>query len=150
MYLRSSKESNCARWTNEVIDFIAKDNTVEYVVVSYRLYSWLYGEQSNIYPNLPNSVSEEEREKRWRSYVTSLEYLASTGKKVILILQAPELPTTMEKLIIRGSYLHGQLNGVKRSWWELRSKLLKNRLNDIPKEVYVFDPANIFCDIENC
>jgi peptidoglycan/LPS O-acetylase OafA/YrhL len=150
MYLRSSEVSSCAAWTNEVMGVMSKDLSVEYIVVSYRLNRWLYGEHKNIYPNLPDLVSVEEQGNRWRSYVDVLEHLVSSGKKVILVLQSPELPESIENLILSKNYSDGLIIGVKRKWWDQRSNYSKNRLNEIPKEVHVFDPTNVFCDLENC
>ncbi len=45
---------------------------------------------------------------------------------------------------------HGEINGVSYTWWSERSKFVKERISQIPKNVLVIDPEHFLCDKLNC
>lgn len=150
-YGRVLDSSNyCASWTKESVENIGNDKNIQNVVVSYRINWDLFGEPANIYPGLPNEVSESERAQRWTSYVEVLRYFVSKGKNVFLVLQAPELPMPIYRLLFRVANSEDEVIGVKRPWWNERNKYVMMRLSEIPHQVKIIDPTNIFCDSIRC
>lgn len=141
---------NCSDWTDEAIEYIAKNKDIKNIVVSYRVNAALSGVYEVQYPNLNNVTSETEREQRWDSYVKTLHYFVSQGKNVVLVLQAPELPKTIEELVLKSTDAKGEVIGVSRPWWNERSKYVTMRLNEIPKQVIIVDPARFFCNETHC
>ena len=152
MYGRSVQGGleHCAKWTNDAVDYIVRNKEIDTVIVSYRINSGLYGGHEIEYPNLPDGVGRGERELVWKSYVNVLRHFVDNGKKVVLVLQAPELPVPVEDLLLKSQNPLGKVNGVSRDWWNQRSGFVRQHLFDIPKEVLVIDPAEIFCNEKNC
>ena len=68
----------------------------------------------------------------------------------MLVIQAPELPKSIEELVLKSIEPIDEVLGVSRSWWDERSKYLNTRRHDIPKEVIIVDPAKFFCNESNC
>jgi peptidoglycan/LPS O-acetylase OafA/YrhL len=143
-------EKYCSDWTKEAVEYIASNKNIEYVVVSYRIHSALFGAHEGKYPRLPDEVSDAERELRWASYVGVLKYFVENEKKVILVLQAPELPKPIGALLLRATNPMGDVEGVTNSWWAYRSGYVISRLSQIPSEVVVIDPSKIFCSESGC
>ncbi|HEU4708115.1 MAG TPA: acyltransferase family protein [Methylophilaceae bacterium] len=145
-----AEHPNCSKWTQEAVDYIARNPHIRNVVVSYRINSELFGEHGLAYPLLPNSVDAGERERRWRAYVNMLRHFIQSGKHVIVVLQAPELPRKIGALIYRNKLSPQQIRGVSREWWNRRSAFVRAHLAQIPHEVTVIDPAPLFCDNRAC
>jgi peptidoglycan/LPS O-acetylase OafA/YrhL len=146
----AGSDANCARWTNEAADYIAKNPAIDEVVVSYRIHAALFGSHERSYPNLPDIVGEAERQRRWAAYVGVLRYFVEHGKKVHLVLQAPELPKLVDALVIRATDPLGTVDGVSRAWWDRRSAWVRAHLADLPPQVKVVDPAPLFCSESGC
>ena len=141
---------DCSHWTEEAVAYIAANPDIRNVVVTYRIHAHLFGGHEGLYPAFPNNVDAALREARWKSYVGVSRYLAGKGKNVILVLQAPELPKSLENLLFQSSDQRGEVAGMKRAWWDERSKYVMSRLNELPAQVQVVDAANIFCDRVRC
>jgi peptidoglycan/LPS O-acetylase OafA/YrhL len=140
----------CSKWTNEAIQYIVNNKNIDTVIVSYRIHAHLFGKHDKKYPVLINNIDDAEREIIWDSYIGTLKYFRDHGKKVILILQAPELPKDIGKVILSSSNPYNKIDGVSKSWWEARSSFVSNRLTQIPAGVFVIDPQNIFCNSLAC
>lgn len=142
--------NDCSNWTNASVKFIAENEDIKNVVISYRIHSALFGPHINTYPALPNDLNETEKLQIWGSYVEVLRYFVNHGKHVILVLQAPELPKPIVRLLLSEPNPLTQITGVNRSWWDERTKYVTERLNQIPQEVTVIDSTKLFCDDFNC
>lgn len=142
--------SPCARWTQETVSLIVKDVAITEVVVSYRVHAALFGDQLAVFPAIPVSVSAERRERLWASYVQLLRTFAAAGKRVTLVLQAPELPVAVESLVFKAGENVRDIPGVSREWWSARSAFVMGRLRELPSEVTVVDPAGLFCTGKQC
>jgi peptidoglycan/LPS O-acetylase OafA/YrhL len=140
----------CANWTQEAAQTIARDPRITHVVVSYRIMLALFGDHEGWYPQLPNRVSEAERAQRWNSYVQVLQYLADAGKQVTLVLQAPELPKRIDVLVHKQAANPANVAGASFDWWKKRSSYVTARLGQIPSAVKVIDPAALFCTGATC
>ena len=140
----------CRTWTEHAIDQIVDDPNIRNIVVIYRINLHLFGEHVPTYPHLPNSVSTESRAAIWNNYVEVLNRLNSSGKRVILVLQPPEVRKSLPNLVFQSRLSPSNIAGVSREWWALRSAYVTKRLKDIPQSVRVVDPTDIFCDEINC
>ena len=134
----------------EGIEGLPEHEDIENVVVSYRINSYLFGDHADIYPELPMEGSETERRTLWKSYIHILQRLAESGKRVVLVLQAPELPQLMEGLIYDPMLAGETIPGLSRKWWRQRNAYVQDHLRDIPAGVTVIDPAKAFCDKVFC
>lgn len=146
----SGIDANCAQWTREAVAWLAGASKVQHVVVSYRIHAALFGEHEAVYPHLPDQFAGEERQRRWADYVGVVQALVAAGKDVTLVLQAPELPRGMARLVWSSAYQDGQVRGVDRAWWTQRSAFVQAHLGDLPPQVRIIDPTGLFCDDRNC
>ncbi|NML16214.1 acyltransferase family protein [Azohydromonas caseinilytica] len=140
----------CSEWTDQAAKYIAENKDIRNVVVSYRINNWLFGGHTGKYPRLVDDVGQSEREKVWNSYVNVLRHFVGSGKKVFLVLQAPEIPKSIDELVLEAGDARGRIYGADASWWKSRSEYLRARLHEIPREVTIIDPAQIFCDEAKC
>jgi peptidoglycan/LPS O-acetylase OafA/YrhL len=147
---RQEKASGCADWTAAALGNIIEDPNVETVIVTYRINDYLFGDHADTYPALPLQRSEAERHAAWSSYLRILQALVAARKKVVLVLQAPELPEVMESLIYDPTAPATALPGLSRHWWAARNAYVLERLHEIPAGVVVVDPADSFCDATVC
>jgi peptidoglycan/LPS O-acetylase OafA/YrhL len=149
-YQKHDDVSGCSTWSDAAIDSIIDNTDIDGVVLSYRIHDYLFGGHEDIYPGLPTEGSEPERRAIWASYVHIMEELARAGKKVVLVLQAPELPREIEKLIYQPLATTSSIPGVPRDWWAERTAYVREHLSEIPTGVMIVDPADSFCDEAVC
>ena len=149
-----TSKRECGEWTESAINYLTSNDSVKTVFIDYRINKSLFGDHRSTYPDFPpvNLVSENERLLRWRSLIDIMERLQSSGKKVIWIKQAPELPIEVSHLIAVGAITNNvaKIRGVSRNWWDKRSMFTTTHSEDIPKGVVVVDPADYLCDSEYC
>lgn len=148
-YQNKSKISGCAEWTDETVDYIVADSNIKNVVVSYRIHSALFGGHEGVFPKLPNEFSAHERELIWASYKKLLEQFVAAGKNVILVLQAPEIAKPVESLIMSQQY-PVDIKGTSVHWWQQRSRFVNDRIGEIPSQVRIIRPEELFCDTDYC
>ncbi|MGW8391276.1 acyltransferase family protein [Pseudoduganella sp. HUAS MS19] len=148
-YLRTDPNPGCSDWTREAVDFIAGDPHIKEVVVSYRLHSALFGDHESTYPRLPDEFTEASRSAIWTSYKTILNRFVNAGKRVTVVLQAPELPRQVDKLI-RLADDPRSVDGVTTEWWRRRSAYVEQRLGELPAGVRILRPEARFCNARNC
>ena len=139
--------SACSDWTQEVIEALINDDRIDTVVVSYRIAMALYGNHDDSYPEFVDKRGDELRGKIWRALVNTIDTLQASGKRVIYVLQAPELPRTIEYLAPHGDY---RPLGVERAWWDQRMHYVYQHLGDLPDNIDIVDPEPIFCDDQHC
>ena len=145
----TAAEVDCRNWTREAVEYIVGDPTIDAVIVNYRLQMYLWGDHSGVFPQLPNTVSEDVRNAYWRDLVRILGRLADAKKRVLLVLQAPELRRHVEQIIMEpGS--RGDRVGVTRRWWDQRKAFVDSHRSDLPPKVLVIDPTDLFCDSASC
>jgi len=148
-YQRTDTNPGCSEWTREAVDFIAADPHIKEVVVSYRIHSALFGDHEGIYPRLPDEFGDARRSAIWASYKTILNRFISAGKHVTVVLQAPELPRQVDKLI-RQADDPRNVDGVSTDWWHRRSAYVERRLGELPSGVRIVRPESLFCDAVRC
>jgi peptidoglycan/LPS O-acetylase OafA/YrhL len=141
---------SCKTWTEGSIDQIIADPTIRNVVVTYRMNYYLFGEHIFTYPHLPDMQSEEVRVKTWHYYVEALNRLAKSDKKIILVLQVPEVRKNLDDLVFQNRLAPDNISGVSIEWWRRRSAYVTERLKDISSSVTILDPADVFCGATEC
>lgn len=140
----------CKLWTEEVVEYIATHRSINHVVISYRLNQALFGSHVGVWPAIPNAIDPGVRQMRWNALLGVIKRFQAAGKSVVLVLQAPEIPTDVQNLILNKPVEENFVKGVTVDWWLRRSAFVKDALSQIPKDVFVFDPTLIFCVEEQC
>ena len=140
----------CARWTATVVDHILRSQALHTVVVSYRVNRYLYGDQLRAWPEQVDVVGDAERSRVWQAYVRIVNTLVAGGKRVVLVLQAPELPRDVRELVFRGQLSGADIRGVPRIWWEKRNAFVGAHLGEFAAAVEVIDPSRLFCAPDWC
>lgn len=148
-YLRPDSNPGCSEWTRETVDFIVGTPQIRAVVVSYRIHSSLFGDHEGVYPRLPNEFTDAQRDAIWASYKALLQRFVDAGKQVTVVMQAPELPRQVDKLI-RQADNPRTVAGVSTDWWQRRSAFVQRRLGELPPAVRVLRPEQMFCDAQRC
>lgn len=146
---RAFNKDECISWTKQAVDYIV-NSQVSTVVVSYRIHGALFGYHEGLYPQLPDLYSDAYREEIWGAYIEVLNAFIKSGKKVILVLQAPELKSNISQLVFLNGQNPGDIVGMTREWLDRRESYVRARLPQIPKEVIVIDPRPLFCDDLSC
>lgn len=142
----TGRDDKCTDWTNDMVEAIATNPDYTTVVVSYRIMRYLYGDHVKGYPAHPNGSNDRRRAQVWQSYISTLKRLKDAGKRVVLVLQAPELPYPVDTMVQRPVNDQGFVEGISREWWETRRAYLTDRLNEIPEGVVIVDPTELICD----
>jgi hypothetical protein len=146
----SSPVPHCAEWTNLAMKSVLEDDRIRNVILSYRIHAHLYGGHRDVDPGFPYDRTDSERRSTWSAYMKALQALVGAGKNVVLVLQAPELPTSMESLIYRSPRGDELIPSMERDWWAERTAYVRQRLGDIPADVITIDPTDRFCDGTSC
>ncbi len=143
-------EKGCDTWSDAAQDWIIANDEITHVVVSYRINAHLTGRHEESYPDLPDTISDSYRARTIAALQETLVRM-SAHKKTIFVLQAPELPEPIARIIARRGDTDGPLTGVSRDWWTARNQIIKGVLaaTDAPGLVIV-DPATLMCDPDQC
>jgi len=144
------KRQRCNNWYKEALNRIINSGNLKTVVVSSRVAGQLHGNHKNIWPELPNLTSLEHQQKVFDAYKEVFNQLINAGKKVIWVLQVPELGPKLEILMREAYNKNGWAVSVSRNWWDKRIKSAKKLSQEINKKVIVYDPVNIFCNDVEC
>lgn len=150
-YLQTDS-SPCTRWTHQAVDHVLKNDRLQNIVFTYRIAAALHGDHVGVFPALPDDRDPKLREAFWRSYVGTLKKFTDAGKTVYLVLQAPEVKADVHRLfrLIDEEANEGTVVGAPRSWWRQRMQYVNDRRGEIPEGVIIIDPADLFCDDDNC
>lgn len=149
-YNLTNLKDPCARWMKEALDYLDRSPEVNNVVVTFRLNQYLFGKHDGFYPDFPDLISAGDRVETWKSYVAILNHLHASGKRVVVVLQAPELRRRIDELIFRGTDFPKDIVGSSLKWWLLRNEFVYKNLPDIPAGVDLIDPRDVFCDDVSC
>lgn len=145
-----AEEVICAQWTMEAMKGLANDPMIETVIVTYRLNAYLFGGHEGKYPLQPQRYNNTTRQSLWKNFIAQLTFLVNSNKQVVLVYQAPELPKSIETLVLKSYSEDGEIAGVSRKWWDERNRFVSARAIDIPEAVITIDPSSLFCDETNC
>lgn len=142
-----NEKKNCRSWTGESLRYLTENESIANVVISYRINYHLSGEHSFDFPRTPQL--HDDALEVVESYIGLANRLAGEGKRVFLILQAPELPEPIDFLIYKNRHENG-IVATERDWWDRRNALVTEYKNQIRPDVTVIDPASLFCDDDWC
>ena len=149
-YGRKDLSTPCSQWTERVVDYVRNRASLQTIVLSYRLDMHLFGNHAGFYPKMPDASMNPERQAVWQAFINMVKVFEQSGKRVIVVLQAPELPRPIEQLIFRLGQINETIPGVTRAWWNERSKFVYTHLKELSPRVIVIDPATMLCDATDC
>ncbi|GFD68751.1 acyltransferase family protein [Alteromonas sp. KUL106] len=147
--------SNCARWYNDVVDYVNTNESIENVVFIHRYSSQIHGGDNHLYPALPPARLTQTSLQVLESLDRAIIALAKHKKHVIVIYPVPELPRTITKMI-DSAYTKGldfeNLRGTETNWYLERNKAIINHFDDseYPSNVVFIKPYEHFCDSSFC
>ena len=124
--------SYCAKWHNHAISAIIRDAAIEYVIISY--------------------ANKNSTNQQWAAYNKAVEDLRASGKKVVLIKQAPYLKRHPELsyLLTKGNSC--ELADQSLNDWRSTYKVQTDRYQQLENSsnIAIYDPATRFCDNGIC
>ena len=145
-----SLRKNCADWSTAMYGEILADDSIDTVVVAFKVMYHLAGTNRGNYPNLPPE-REALTELMSANTIDLVNGIANTGKQVIFVMQAPETPRRLQPTVYH--FMDGddtRIEGSPRAWWERRSALATAVAQNFDPSVVVIDPADAFCDATMC
>lgn len=149
-YTVNNVKDPCARWMRDALDYLDKSPEIVNVVVTFRLNQYLFGKHDGFYPDFPDLVLPVNRNETWGSYLAILKHLHESGKRVVVVLQAPEIKRRVDDLVFRNKDNGKDVIGSSLQWWLLRNGFVYENLHAIPSGIDVIDPRDIFCDDVSC
>lgn len=146
-----SLRQNCAEWSAEMFDEIRADDSIDTVVVAFKVMFHLRGTNRANYPDLPPERDPALDELMRANTLEVVNGIVESGKDVIFVMQAPETPRRTQPTVYH--FMDDddtRIEGVPRSWWELRSAPAAELAADFHPSVVVIDPADSLCDASTC
>lgn len=142
--------SDCHEWTKKTLERLINSKNIKNIVVSFRLTVYMYGDSLGFYPSLPNKYSDKDRQIIWDDMIRILDMLSANGKQVYFVVQPPELPENIYKMLFLNDTENIRIKGVTRSWWEKRNLFVSERIRQIPANINVINMLDTFCDSNFC
>lgn len=146
-----SLRESCISWSAAMYDSIRADQSVDTVVLAYKMMFHLAGTNRANYPQLPPKRDAEVVESMKANIVRMVNGIAASGKDVIVVMQTPETPRRIRPTVYKFmSDDHSRIEGVPRAWWQQRSALAVETAQAFDPAVRILDPADLFCDGTTC
>jgi len=141
----------CEKWYQDAIDRIVNTDSIHTVVLSMRIASQLHGKHKNIWPDVPDLFPIEHKEATKKAYDKAFEQLLNAGKKVIWVLQVPEVGPKLE-LQMRSAVNseNASASSVSVDWWKKRMSEARGYAQSKSKQIIIFDPQPLFCGDYEC
>lgn len=153
----------CTRMNDSVSAYVAGRPEIDLVVMAFAM-PFYYTDKGMAYqhlgPNDPmlwNIDSVESQPTRLASITTNLgrtvDFYLKAGKKVVLMMDAPELPFMPAHCIERGNSLQPRDCIVPRKTYLARQRTMREFVQTQlsgRRGFVVFDPIGVFCDDEVC
>jgi peptidoglycan/LPS O-acetylase OafA/YrhL len=164
------KKYYCTNWIKESLDYLKNNNAIKHVLLGFRYSKFLFGDQIDAYPNLPDidpsyrltdefneSSTDDTREIYWRSFQEIITSLLQAGKVVHILYPIPELPIGVDKAI-RPLSVFGEkpLLDLQRAttatYYLKRNEFILHRLDSLPygENLHAVKPFDILCNDEYC
>jgi peptidoglycan/LPS O-acetylase OafA/YrhL len=128
---RGGRNSVCIKWHEFAVNNIIGSKGIKVVVLSYRMenYAWQRVYQESMYELVHD--------------------LANSGKRVILVLQAPMLDRGIN-YYIRRAFWRDRVASKPLSAWKEQYKAGYLIANEVKNKASVVDPSEVMCDDEEC
>jgi len=141
----------CKKWYQDAIDRIVNTDSIHTVVLSMRIASQLHGKHKNIWPDVPGLFPLEHKEATKKAYDKAFKQLLDAGKKVIWVLQVPEVGPKLElQMRLAASSESASAPSVTVDWWRRRMSEVREYAESKSSKVLIFDPQPLFCDDIDC
>lgn len=154
----------CHHWIADALRYLETHEEVNNVLLGFRYSLFLYGDQLDTYPALPQEdpsqhiVSESSldaeaaRELYWQSLNTIITRLTAAGKTVYIVYPIPELPLHVEKAIFpKVAFASATLLPVERTttadYYRQRHQFILQKLDSLSysEQLVAIKPFDIFC-----
>ena len=164
------KEPGCSNWVKEALEFLEKNDSIENILLGFRYSAFLYGDQLDSYPELPNqgyvnqffefssnSKTEDPKEIYWNSFNNIINRLLNSGKIIYLLYPIPELPVHISKAVTPFS-VFGQrtILDLEKSttsvYYFSRNDFIIRKLDSLQygNNLHAIKPFEILCSSEHC
>ncbi len=164
------KQPGCSKWVNESLSYLENNTSIQNVLLGFRYSAFLYGDQLELYPDLPNrdpitqftesfrkQETKSSREIYWESFSKIVSRLLASGKTIYLLYPIPELPIHITKAItpfsIFGNKMMLDLEKTTSSeYYFSRNNFIINKLDTLPygDNLHAIKPYDIMCSSEYC
>jgi len=161
------KQPGCSKWVNEAMVYLEGNDSIKNVLLGFRYSAFLYGDQLDSYPDLPNidpidKFSEphpngDAREIYWQSFNEIVHRLLASGKTIYLLYPIPELPVHIKKAVTPFSILGSQtmlnlMDTTSSKYYLSRNNFILNKLDRLPynSNLHAIKPFEILCNKEYC
>ncbi len=164
------KLPGCSNWVKEALTFLENTDSIENVLLGFRYSSFLYGDQLDSYPELPNidpvnqftelsrrSITEDPREVYWHSFNEIITRLLKSGKTIYLLYPIPELPVHISKAVTPFSVFdHKTMLDLEKSttsdYYFARNHFIISKLDALQhgNNIHAIKPFEILCDSKYC
>nr|WP_246261338.1 SGNH hydrolase domain-containing protein [Alteromonas ponticola] len=147
--------SKCTRWYQEAFADIQADANIEHVVMSHR-FSWtLFGEHSEVYPDVPAQENMERVNRILNSLDAAIVQLAENKRTVYVMLPVPEIRRELRTLLTQAhadSADMSQVKGTDTDYYERRNQVILQHFEqaDYPDNVFFINSRDAFCGREEC
>ena len=168
--LVNMKEPGCSDWINESLAYLERSDSIKNVLVGFRYSAYLFGDQLDAYPALPNDdpirlVSEDSRylmtgdprETFWQGFSAIIARLLASGKTVYVLYPIPELPVHISKAVSPFSVFSEDTmldldKSTTADYYFRRNRFIIDRLDSLPygDGLYAIRPFDILCDSDYC
>ena len=93
---------------------------------------------------------EDKSQIIWDDLISILDLLSASGKQIYFVVQPPELPEHIYRMVFKKDNVDILIKGVSRNWWEKRNLFVLDRLLQIPDNIKVVNVLDSFCDLNFC
>lgn len=161
------KQPGCHQWINEAVTYLENNDSIRNVLLGFRYSAFLYGDQLDSYPDVPDLDPVESfsdlrpnantREIYWQSYNEIIRRLLASGKKIYLLYPIPELPVHIAKATTPFSMLGTKTSlnlkeATSSKYYYSRNSFILNKLDILPYDdnLLAIKPFEILCNQEYC
>jgi len=164
------KEPGCTRWLNDSVQYLEQHDDIRNVVVGFRHSAYLFGDQLDSYPEVPDGdpifevagqttpvTNAEARKLYWQSFSQLIHRLLEAGKNVYVVYPTPELPTHVVKAMTPATIFDDEptldtRKTTTENWYEARNSEALHQLATLPygTRLHAIMPESIFCEEGYC
>ncbi len=163
-------EPGCSKWIKDALKYLENNKSIQNVLLGFRYNMFLFGQQLDSYPELPNYnpvneltatyknlTPEAAREIYWKSFNKIVDRLLKARKTVYILYPIPELPVHVGKILTPFSIFGGKTlldleKTTTSEYYFKRNSTIINRLDSLPygDNLYAIKPFKIFCKAGYC